>query len=481
MADDAEARIVASLSLEADPSARQDAFAELAALGAADVVLAAQCAAPLADFLAETTDANEHRQAGVVLATMVLLDPLQLAAAWMRDGRSIKSWTAPDTAFATALANDPATLTRDDVLTLAASMTPEPIIWSKGLTAMSTAARLDDEVAYFMQLFAACPLGALAPTPLGDERLGPLFTMALSICRDPNGLSDLELAGVWFLIAEILANRPSMAGVAAGAGLAEVAMSFLRATEPSDMIRCDTPVGVACGIILIDVFHLSSQLNGLAGWEWPLKLLTDSGLGGVLTSCIKVSATLLPNARFLANLSTVRVQAFEAAGPHNVHRANAAGLVHVCACLLPVDLSSAEAEPIRTQLCTCRSGLRFMLDNTVVCVESVAMTSSVVAVVNAACWHLHEHVSYRRLSESDVAAAGVVLDPFWKGGGRRFRVLTRTLQRTIDCLALDALRRPLTLLAQATTSCELSEARRMSLYLLRTTYVSTECVIVHLF
>jgi hypothetical protein len=81
-----------------------------------------------------------------------------------------------------------------------------------------------------------------------------------------------------------------------------------------------------------------------------------------------------------------RVQAFEAAGPDNVHRANTMGLVHMCAMLLPVDLSSADAGSIKTQLRDCRSSLQFMLDNNVVCVKSLALSSVAQAVVNAAFW-----------------------------------------------------------------------------------------------
>jgi hypothetical protein len=292
MADDAAARISAALSPEADPSARQEALAELAALGAADAALAAQCVAPLVDLQADTTDANEHQQASVVLAGMLLLDPLQLAAAWMKTWT--KTWTVPNNAFARVLAREPAALTRDDLLTLAASLNCEAILWGKGLTAMAAAAGLDNEMEHFGQLMGACPFSyALAPAPLPDELLGAVFTLALSVCRDPDGLSELQMAGVWFLICMILIGRPSMAGVAASAGLAEVAMSSLRATEPCDMIRCDTPAGIKCGVIALDLFHLSSQLNGLAGWEWPLKLLIDSGLGGVLTSFLKVSTVQL--------------------------------------------------------------------------------------------------------------------------------------------------------------------------------------------
>jgi hypothetical protein len=146
-------------------------------------------------------------------------------------------------------------------------------------------------------------------------------------------------------------------------------------------------------------------------------------------------------------------QAFEAAGSDDVHRANTVGLIHVIAALIPVDLSSAEAEPIITQLRDCRSSLQFMLDNNVVCVKSLALNSVAQAVVNAAFWifTLCVKTLARKYTPPTTAClnlmllpfllllAGVVLTPVRERGRRRFRVFARTLQRTTDCLAGDIL------------------------------------------
>lgn len=87
-------------------------------------------------------------------------------------------------------------------------------------------------MACFGGFLAAIPfLPARAPT---DERNERLMLLALEVIHDPQGSSELELAGVWMLLLWCLTTRPAVCVSALNAGMLDIAMSELHKSSPAE-------------------------------------------------------------------------------------------------------------------------------------------------------------------------------------------------------------------------------------------------------
>ena len=64
-----------------------------------------------------------------------------------------------------------------------------------------------------------------AANPGGNERL---VELALEVCRDPQGLSESQLAGVWASVFTMVTQRAELGAVAANAGIFDAAAAELR-------------------------------------------------------------------------------------------------------------------------------------------------------------------------------------------------------------------------------------------------------------
>ena len=84
----------------------------------------------------------------------------------------------------------------------------------------------EDEVDAVIKL-ASHPLypDCAAANPGGNERL---VQLVLEVSRDPQGLSDRQLAGVWASLCPLIATRPELGAVAANRGIANAAVAELR-------------------------------------------------------------------------------------------------------------------------------------------------------------------------------------------------------------------------------------------------------------
>jgi len=89
-----------------------------------------------------------------------------------------------------------------------------------------------DEMASIGGWMTSCPFAA-ARAP-ADERNERLMLMALEVIRDPQGTSELQLAGVWQLVSFCMQMRPTVCAAAVTAGLLEVAVSELHKSSPGE-------------------------------------------------------------------------------------------------------------------------------------------------------------------------------------------------------------------------------------------------------
>ena len=78
--------------------------------------------------------------------------------------------------------------------------------------------------------------------------------MALDILRDPEGSglpelispdqSELTLAGLWWLAAENMAQRPAVCATATHAGMFAIGMAAMRKSSPTEWISWRTPAAL---------------------------------------------------------------------------------------------------------------------------------------------------------------------------------------------------------------------------------------------
>lgn len=200
--------------LAGDKAQRGAALAELSALAAgaggaarnasqeAAVGVAAACVASLVAVLCEDisrVDPGEAREVSLVLASLMQLDPLLVAQEYIREGRLLKLNTTQGSALDVLFAKMPSDLSRDDVLLAACHMLPMAIIFSQGSTRVMVASgETDNDLEYWGRIFPVLPWHLVrAPTHARNRKL---VLLALDVLRNPQGVSQIEVAGMWKFI-----------------------------------------------------------------------------------------------------------------------------------------------------------------------------------------------------------------------------------------------------------------------------------------
>ena len=152
-----------------------------------------------------------------------------------RDERYSETWTASGNALNAVFVKEPAEMTRDDVMTVACDAVAPAVHVSQGYTAHCVAAVVDEST-FFVALAVQYPLGVVrAP---GDEANLRLAMLALEICRDPQGLSERQLAGVWNCLFLLVTQRAELGAAAAKGGIFDAAAAELRELEHCLRVAC---------------------------------------------------------------------------------------------------------------------------------------------------------------------------------------------------------------------------------------------------
>ena len=334
---------------------RAAAYEELAAIAKSDdpdsISTAAACVAALVDCVlcadASEVDSAEAQQARILLASLMLLDPLATGVKWVE--KMVAPWTAEGTSLAVMMAKGPAELTRDDVMLAACDGLPTSIMWAQGWTEVVEAAGMD-MMASFPPFIAKCP--HLPPAALSsDERNERLVMLALEICRDPQDASELQLAGVKQLITWCLMMRPAVCAAAVSAGIFEIGMATLRKSAPTEWLSCRTPTGLHAGNIIISILQPVLCNLDIIGH------MIDTGAADAIISAL---------------------QAFELGGTSNVVGSN---VMFLCGGLLQIqhlNLTAPEAAPILTRLRGIPTTLQFAQMNDLANIRVVGLTTAAV-------------------------------------------------------------------------------------------------------
>jgi hypothetical protein len=193
--------------------------------------------------------------------------------------------------------------------------------------------------------------------PVLDVFLTRLLLMCLEIIRDPQGASEVELAGVWATISISLSGRPAIATTLIEAGVLKVAVDTLQESSPTDWITWRTPTGILASPICLLGWTLSTLTL-----PNKTRLLLDTGLVDVAISVLK---------------------AFELRGVSKLHEANPCGIWAMMQMLGSLDLSAEVAEPIVRQLKGIPSALRFMLSHNLDHIKGIGQSTS--APCSAVC------------------------------------------------------------------------------------------------
>ena len=196
-----------------------------------------------------------------------------------------------------------------------------------------------------------CKVSSTVSSAMSDDFMIRLTELLLEIARDPQGVSDLVLAGLWHTMACSLSSRPAVTVSLIEAGMIEVAIATLQESSPTEWVTWKTPIGArAAGL-----FALGWTMSTL---ELPMnktQLLLDRGYIDVCISALK---------------------ALELQGPRKVEEANVQGIFCCVQLLSTLDLTAPEAVPIVRQLKGMASTLRFVLDNSLSHMQGIGFTSA---------------------------------------------------------------------------------------------------------
>ena len=346
--------------LVGDKAQRAAAYAQLSAVAAGngdDPIATAVAIVPvLIDSVlcaeAARVDNAEAQKASLMLSSLMMLEPLAVGAAWVRV-RFPATFTAVadgrGTALAAAFAKEPGELTRDDVLLMACDNLSAAVWWSKGATGIAAAAGMDEN-AVIMSFISACPF--FPSNRVGAERNERLMTMALEMCRHPQGLSELERAGVWMVVFGAISQRPALCTAAVHAGMFNIGMAALHESSPDEWTGWRTPAGIHASAIQVTLCQ--PVLMYVPGVDL-IKLFIDSGYVDVVVSVL---------------------QAFELRGAGELAEANVIGVCGPLVALRALNLTVPEAGPIVSLLREIPSTLRFVLDHNVDHIACFGQSSS---------------------------------------------------------------------------------------------------------
>ena len=145
---------------------------------------------------------------------------------FIREQRWIRAWQAP--ALLAVASKPPADLTREDALAAGLSAGPMMVLCTKSWTQVHVRAGEDEMASLFkLQTHPMMPEQAAA-NPGSAQRLTELL---LSIVSDPRGLTDVQLASVWFSFVFIMGQRPELGVVTANGGIFDSAVAELSESD----------------------------------------------------------------------------------------------------------------------------------------------------------------------------------------------------------------------------------------------------------
>jgi hypothetical protein len=137
----------------------------------------------------------------------------------------------------------------------------------------------------------ACFLGEIALSPHAkatDERKEKLLLLALDICREPRGMSGLELAAVWAFFLALILGRPTVCATAINAGLYEIGVAALNAIPPAERIGWRTPAGIQAGAIFAVIVNtIINNPPGISSIQL-VNAVIDTGVADAAVSILQV-------------------------------------------------------------------------------------------------------------------------------------------------------------------------------------------------
>jgi hypothetical protein len=162
-------------------------------------------------------DAAEFRRASSVLCEIAMLDPLELCAEYFRNERFTLVWSSMGNAYNAVFKKDPSQLTREDALTASVDSAFKGIYTGRGFDACTGPAGVN----IIEWVVALSTHAKHSPGVSSEVLMKRLCEILLGIVRDPRGISELELAGVWQMLGDSFSGRQALAVPLIEAGLLE--------------------------------------------------------------------------------------------------------------------------------------------------------------------------------------------------------------------------------------------------------------------
>ena len=251
------------------------------------IALAAAAVAPLVDSVlcadASRVSSTEARQANLVLARLLLLDPVQVGVDFVRDDRFLAAWAAESSALGVVLAKEPTDLTLEDTLLLGCDGIAHIVVWySSWLKAIEHAGL--DEGTVIGSFFAHCVYWV--PHGWSDERAEQLMLVVLETCRNDlrsRELSELELGGLWWVMSVCIQQRPAVGAAAIKAGILEAGAELLRNSSPHEWVSWRETNGFA-----VSSFSLVVSQFPMQNQPGCLKLYIEHGIIEAAISALQV-------------------------------------------------------------------------------------------------------------------------------------------------------------------------------------------------
>ena len=223
---------------------------------------------------ASVVDAAEFQRASLVVCELFVLEPLQLIAESLRVGAV---WATPGSAAEVLFDKDPAELTRDDAMTVACRWALYSCQYARGegcatTSAQSTGSDLtrvsaafagngatvdavggDFDTMVWMGNLSRSRLMLVVENSADDAFVERLCRLLLDIWRDPQGASQMVLAGVAMALGLGCSGRAQVSMSLIKAGMLEVAIELLQKSSPVDWATWSNwDVGpLACGIFTL--------------------------------------------------------------------------------------------------------------------------------------------------------------------------------------------------------------------------------------
>ena len=318
------------------------------------------CAPALIDVLlanASQVNAAEYRATSILLARLTQLDPVAVGSGYVRRERDVLG--VPGSAYGVALARamDPAQeISREDLLVFASNCLVHIYMWAKGFSEMVASTGIDELVYFTTHFYGGHPwLPGLTPS---DDLGLRVFPMALNACRNSDGLSDWERAGMWTLVGLALCARAEVCGAAVRSGLHEAAVDSLRKLgPPADYVGWHGAAGLEASAITLSIAQAS--VSNPQGVNLP-ELLHQSGATEVFVQIL---------------------QAFEQRGASYIPEVSVSTVQHVLFTLYPIDLEGGLGEPIGAMLRKVPSTLQFLLDHSLTHINFIHSSSASLAQI----------------------------------------------------------------------------------------------------